>query len=349
MRPFLVVFITCLLAPVAAQASDPADTPDPADTIKRGLDFLVKDALAWKKERNCVSCHHAALPVWAMNAAKARGHAIDEAVCAELTAWLAGAGTGANTQKRPENAPKAVSLFAVYLSLGLASDPRPNEKIREALVKVRKTFLGEQHANGSWAAWPETRAPLFTPTDSAVTALALLALAPRADGVKTSEAETPEAETPEAETPETKLARDNALTWLDNAKDDGELHTLAVRLMLARRFQRTDTHARRLEKDLLAKQNDDGGWPQTKDMASDAFATGQALYALADAGRAANDAAVRRGQAFLARTQQPDGSWQMTSRPCPPTNKGARNLVPITGAGASWAVLGLARSTPLPR
>jgi hypothetical protein len=329
MHAFTLVVAASLVVPLAAAANDQVDAPDMAATVEKGLGFLVKDSLGWKKEHNCVSCHHAALPVWAMHEAKARGYKIDEAVCAELTTWLAGAGDGANTQKRPENVPKALSFFAVYLSLGLASDPRPDDKVREAFVRVRKTFRGEQFPDGSWAAWPETRAPIFTPTDVAVTALATLALAPGADG---------------AETPDAKPARDKALAWLESAKDDGEVQTLTVRLLLARRFQRPEAVWRPLEKQLLDKQNKDGGWSQTKDMASDAFATGQALYALAEAGFGVDHAAVRRGQAFLVKTQQPDGSWTMTSRPCPPSNKGAKNLVPITGAGASWAVLGLVRS-----
>jgi outer membrane protein assembly factor BamB len=37
---------------------------------------LVKDALAWKAEHKCVSCHHAALVTWAMREAKQHGHAV---------------------------------------------------------------------------------------------------------------------------------------------------------------------------------------------------------------------------------------------------------------------------------
>jgi hypothetical protein len=86
------------------------------------------------------------------------------------------------------------------------------------------------------------------------------------------------------------------------------------------------------------------GWSQAADMSSDAWATGQALYALSVAGVGSDDAAIARGHAFLVHTQREDGSWPMTSRPIPPDGKGATSLVPITGAGSAWAVLGLARS-----
>ena len=95
---------------------------------------------------------------------------------------------------------------------------------------------------------------------------------------------------------------------------------------------------------VLIGPHDDGGWSQAKDMASDAWATGQALYALASAGLKADDPAIARGQAFLVKSQREDGSWPMTSRPTKPGGEGAKNLVPIIGAGSAWAVLGLVRS-----
>jgi squalene-hopene/tetraprenyl-beta-curcumene cyclase len=96
---------------------------------------------------------------------------------------------------------------------------------------------------------------------------------------------------------------------------------------------------------VLARQNPDGGWSQSKGMKSDAFATGQALYALGEHGRGQADPAVRKGHAFLVKSQRRDGSWEMTSRSSEPGGKGAANLVPITGAGTAWATLGLVRTS----
>jgi hypothetical protein len=41
------------------------------------------------------------------------------------------------------------------------------------------------------------------------------------------------------------------------------------------------------------------------------------------------------------KTQRLDGSWPMTSRPTKPGGKGSTSLIPITGGGSAWAVLGL--------
>ncbi|HEU4752472.1 MAG TPA: prenyltransferase/squalene oxidase repeat-containing protein, partial [Armatimonadota bacterium] len=60
----------------------------------------------------------------------------------------------------------------------------------------------------------------------------------------------------------------------------------------------------------LAAQRPDGGWAQNPKLKSDAYATGQALFALNQGAEVpASDPAYRRGVEFLLRTQDDDGSW----------------------------------------
>ena len=48
---------------------------------------------------------------------------------------------------------------------------------------------------------------------------------------------------------------------------------------------------------------------------SDAYATGEVLYALAESGMAGGrNLEYQRGVRFLMQTQQPDGSWHVASR-----------------------------------
>jgi hypothetical protein len=67
-------------------------------------------------------------------------------------------------------------------------------------------------------------------------------------------------------------------------------------------------------KELLSKQRDCGGWAQTDNLAADAYATGEALWALHESGVPSSDPVFRRGVDFLLRTQQEDGSWHVISR-----------------------------------
>jgi squalene-hopene/tetraprenyl-beta-curcumene cyclase len=296
--------------------------------IDRGLGFLVKDALAWKKDNKCASCHHASLVICSMQEAKQFGHAVDEPVLAELRKWVANSGDGKFGLARPASAPGAASPKAIYFALALGVDPKPDAESVKGLKLLLKTVEAEQTENGSWSTWPETRPPIFGSSDESLTALATLALLPAA---ATGDEQA-------------KAARDKAIKWLVETKTDDDPQSVALRLVLWKRLDRPAKEWDPLVTRIKDRQNTDGGWGQTNDMASDAWATGQALYALAYAGVKPNEAAISRGQAFLLKTQRKDGSWSITSRPTKPGGKGSTSLIPITGAGSAWAVLGLVRS-----
>jgi hypothetical protein len=96
---------------------------------------------------------------------------------------------------------------------------------------------------------------------------------------------------------------------------------------------------------LLARQNQDGGWGQLPGLASDAYATGQVLYAVNMAGVSRDRGELQRGIKFLVSNQRQDGSWPMTPR-AQSGQKPASLTSPIVHFGSSWAVIGLARSVP---
>lgn len=85
-------------------------------------------------------------------------------------------------------------------------------------------------------------------------------------------------------------------------------------------------------------------------MTSDAFATGQALYALVSRGGLAADyPTVVKAQVFLLTTQNPDGSWTMASRSQhsdTPDKTSSGNLEPMIVSGTAWATLGLLQCLP---
>jgi hypothetical protein len=75
---------------------------------------------------------------------------------------------------------------------------------------------------------------------------------------------------------------------------------------------------RRAVRELLAEQRSDGGWAQLSSLASDAYATGQALVALNQSGAlGVPDTVYKRGVQFLLNTQLGDGSWYVKSRSIP--------------------------------
>lgn len=317
-----------LLLLSSATWAQSTDTGAAQAAIDRGLAFLAKDALAWKAEHNCASCHHAALIAWALREAKDRGHAVDEPVLKELMEWMAKSGSGKTSLPRPEGRPKALNTRPVFFALALGTDRKPSAEVQSGLKQLLETVKEDQTENGSWVTWPETRPPIFGPSDDTATSLATLALLPAAVAGDES----------------AKAASDKAVAWLAATGCDDDPQSVALRLILWQRVGRPADEMQPLIQRITERQNSDGGWSQTNEMASDAWATGQAIYALSHGGIKHDDPVITRGREFLIKTQRDDGSWPMTSRPCPPSNAGAKNLIPITGGGSSWGVLGLVRS-----
>jgi squalene-hopene/tetraprenyl-beta-curcumene cyclase len=324
--PLLVALIPALAS--AQESAAPRAAVETA--IHRGLDFLAADALAWKEEHQCASCHHASLVVLAMREAKDSGRAVDEPLLSELTNWMAESGDGKFTLARPASAPHAASPKAIYFALALGADPEPNPAVEEGRKRLLATVRAEQTEQGSWSAWPGTRPPIFGSSDESLTLLATLALLPAAA----------------ADDREAQSARDLSFQWLTRTRTDDDPQSIALRLVLWNRLGRPAAESQPLAQRIRERQNSDGGWSQTTAMPSDAWATGQALYALAHGGINSGDPAIVRGQDFLVRTQRGNGSWPMTSRPATPGGPGSSSLIPITGGGAAWGVLGLVRSAP---
>ena len=327
MRSIVTIVVIILAGTASAQDRRPEPSGVTA-TIDRGLAFLAKDALAWRKEHNCVSCHHAGLVIWSMREAKLRGHAVDELVLAEMTKWVAASGDGKFNLARPATAPRAFNPKAVWFALALGADPEPDAISQKGMKLLLKTVKSDQTENGSWSSWPETRPPILGNSDESMTALATLAVLPAAANGDD----------------EAKVVRDKGIRWLTETKTDGDPQSIAMRLVLWPRVGRPAAEWEPLIRRIKECQNADGGWSQAKEMASDAWATGQAMYALAHAGIKSDERVIARARAFLIRTQRVDGSWPMMSRPVKPGGEGCKSLIPITGAGSAWAILGLVGS-----
>jgi ankyrin repeat protein len=108
-----------------------------------------------------------------------------------------------------------------------------------------------------------------------------------------------------------------------------------------------------LAKWLLQKQKRDGGWSQLPTLESDAYATGEVLYTLAQTVKdPVTDPAWQRGLRFLLARQEDDGTWHVARRAFPfqPTMESGfphHRDSWISAAATSWAVLALTRALPV--
>ena len=337
MRPiYFLISLTLIVGIVKAEEAP----PDVKTAIDKGLAFLAKEGVTWKTERKCSSCHQVPMALWSLNEAKKLGYSVDDKAITELTEWVVAQDDPAKVFPKPAaptEAPKAetpkpetlLNQTPLMLALAFEAGDAKSDAGRERLTKMLRAVLEGQRPDGSWKVlyvWEP-----FGSTPDVLTNLALLSLA-APDAPDLGEAG--------------KAAQEKGLAWLTSAKTEETLQGSALKLILWRRLGKPVAEQEPLVKQIMDWQNADGGWAQNKELKSDAYATGQAVYALTEAGLPTNDPAIAKAQVFLVKSQDAGGSWAMTSRPGGPGGKSAKNQAPIAYAGTAWAVMGLMRSTP---
>lgn len=107
-----------------------------------------------------------------------------------------------------------------------------------------------------------------------------------------------------------------------------------------------------LARSLVKRQQADGGWAQLPSLSSDAYATGEVLYTLAQTVKLpVSDPAWQRGLRFLLQTQRDDGTWRVPRRAYPfqPTMDSGfphHRDSWISAAATAWSVLALTQALP---
>jgi hypothetical protein len=203
----------------------------------------------------------------------------------------------------------------------------PRTQVTDAIVRY---LMASQTAEGGWPA-PENRRPPMTSGRFQTAALAIYAM---------------KNYSPETEKLICEKAIAGSVAWLEKAKPvTNQDH--AFRLLGLAWGHAPVAVIRQEAKSLAALQRADGGWSQLPTMASDAYATGEAVFALGSAGRmTASDPVFRKGVDYLLRTQASDGSWHVKSRSIwlqPYLNSGfpyGQDQF-ISTAGTAWATLAL--------
>jgi hypothetical protein len=231
---------------------------------------------------------------------------------------------------RPQG--RGLNMGLPMLAVAARSLPSLEQGQRQSLRLIAEEIVKKQQPDGSWEFFATLRRPPINESQTTDATWIILAL---------------QGEIGRGESEAVREALAKATVWLAGAKRSDDLQDVAFSVLLAVRAGKPRGEMQPAINELLARQQADGGWGQTATMKSDAFATGQALYALALSGDEAGRPDIRRAIDFLVATQRPDGSWPMTSRSTPDGRPGsAKLLTPITCAAASWATLGLARLAP---
>jgi len=216
-------------------------------------------------------------------------------------------------------------LTAAYLLAGLDWSGQPRDRTTDALVQH---LAASQAVDGGWKVRTD-RPPLESGRVS-VTALSIHVL--RTYGFPGRKREF-----------DTRVSR--AAAWL-GAYPARTGEEKAMQLAGLAWAGAPPPSIRRAGAQLTAAQRADGGWAQLDTLPSDAYATGQALYALHTAGLL-RDEILEKGVRFLLDSQLSDGSWHVRSRSYPIQSIYFDTGFPrgrdqwISAAGTSWACVGL--------
>lgn len=298
MRRILAIALFALWAGSSLLADGQPLVPAAVRTaVERALPLLQKSAAEYSHQRTCFSCHHQGVSTLAVTFARERGFRIDSAGLGEqLNFTAASLRQGLDGYRRGEGQGGGTDT-AGYALWTLQAGGRKGD---ETTTAVSEFLLRRDAGEGAWrpsSNRPPSEASLFTPTFLAVRGLH--AFGP------------PE----QRERIEARVAK--AREWLlkTPARDTEDR---VFRLWGLKEAGAGAEAVRSAADELLAKQRPDGGWAQTPDMASDAYATGSALVALRQAGGlTATDPACQRGVSFLTSTQLADGSWHVATRSRP--------------------------------
>lgn len=289
---------------------------------------LAKSGPQSFERTRCISCHHQSLPAVAIHLAAEQGVPVETAVRnhgreATLAMW-------APSRENFHMGNCSIFGFLGNVSYGMLALAEEAVKPNATTDAAASCLSSLQWPDGRWEG-TDMRVPLSGRTPFVYTALAVRALDTYA--VPARRAETAES-----------IAKARAFLQNNTARDtQGESFRLLGLIWSKAPRPDIDRQAKRL----LALQGRDGGWSQRPSMAPDAYATGQALYALNASGLKATNAVYSRGVAFLLRTQLDDGTWLLRSRtlgfqPYFETGFPHGRDQFISAAATSWAAIALA-------
>jgi len=282
------------LTPAKREDATPAASPNRTarEAIAKALAVSQPTAANFVMTGGCVSCHADHLNGIAVSTAKPLGIPADyplEDRRAAATATLRGLLDQEMFQLQD---PPAGADGMESSLMQLAASKVPPTLSTDSMVHY---IAAMQRKEGDWPLFGIVRPPLedgsFAPTAKAIRVLRQYAIAGR-----------------KAEFDE-RVER--AAKWLEAAEPRSTEDRVMQLLGIAWAGRTAPSNRTR---ELIAKQRADGGWGQTDNLRSDAYATGEALWALHETGMGASEAVYRRGVEFLLRTQQEDGTWHVASR-----------------------------------
>lgn len=291
--------------------------------VERAVALMQKSGPQFVRVSGCTSCHHQSVPQMAYGYARMRGYAVNDNVSKQEMA----ATVQLMKAIRPLMEAKGdqipdIPITIPYILMGMHAEGYAADELTTAAIGL---LTSKQRIDGSFPSFP-ARPPIES---SDITATALSIRVMDLYGNHKTEAEIRK-----------------ATAWLMAAKVNNT-EEMAMKLAGLGWGKAPMMEVQKAARMLMAAQRPEGGWGQLPTLESDAYATGQALYALYQAGMITTDDMVyKRGAGYLLRTQMADGSWHVRSRafPLQPLKESGfphgRDQW-ISASGTGWATVAL--------
>jgi ankyrin repeat protein len=300
-----------------------------SEAVQKALAQLEKQSHVFIRTAGCNSCHAQDLPSAAAALARDRGLPAPKEIV-----QLKEAMNGETPERYMDLiAPSTASLGWELFDRSLNHTPRD-----EYTDSVLHYLRAMQSPEGYWKG-PDGRRPPMNSGDLQTTALAIYALQNFSAPLDRSQ---------------TDAALARAATWLTKVQP-GTTQERAFHLLALSWANASPALVEHAAHTLAATQRSDGGWNQLPGMGSDAYASGQALFALNTAAKMAPaDSVYQKGIHYLLRSQAADGSWHVKTRSIwiqPYFDSGFPydHDQWISAAGTAWASMALSVSVEEPK
>jgi len=332
----LILASTCFAftAMVSWKDADPkpnANTAAIQTSLTKGFALLQSSGALMIAKSHCASCHHSTMTSMVAGAMAKKGITGIDTTAAMRGMAMVGTLDFISNPNLNNNFVSA-KFLAPYVLLGLHAQNHPADFSTDIAVDY---VMSQALPDGSFKA-EYARVP-FECGDIHLTALSIRAIDVYASQAKKEKVQ---------------KMRSQTNHWLEQQRPTAQ-QELAFQLMGLTWCGSSQASKTAVAQKLLAIQNNDGGWSQLPTMTSDAYASGQSLYALAESGTVdINGQAFQKGIDYLLRTQEKTGAWVMVTRSNPIQPFVNTEFPPyddnqfISAAASNWALLALADALP---